>query len=326
MASSRKSPSINASALDAVVASCLSRYVCSGQHIVVTFSGGIDSTVLLGACAARLRDSPQIGKLSALHVHHGISPHADRWEAFCRDSCSRLDVPFTSVRVDVERASHDGLEAAARRVRHAVFAAAEGDWLLLAQHRDDQAETLLFNLLRGAGVTGAAAMRERNGRLLRPLLSIGREEIEIYARRHGLEWIEDESNADTRYSRNFLRRKIMPELQGRFPAATRTLAAAASRFAEARDLLDDLARLDLGTVADFPLDIAVLRGLEGARARNVLRYLLTRHHVMIPSEARLQEALRQLCEAGHDRHPAQYFGAHCLLRQGNRVYLESVGT
>jgi tRNA(Ile)-lysidine synthase len=262
-------------------------------------------------------------RLSALHVHHGLSPNADCWETFCRDRCSGLGVSYSCARVSVDRDSKDGLEAAARRARHAAFAATECDWLLLAQHRDDQAETLLFNLLRGTGVAGAAAMHERNGRLLRPLLSVGREEIEAYARRHVLEWIEDESNADIRHSRNFLRWKILPELKGRFPAAARNLAGAAGRFAAAQELLDDLARLDLGATTDFPLEIELLAGLDATRARNVLRYLLARNNVMIPGAARLQEALRQMCEAGIDRHPALLFGSSRLRRRGGRIYLES---
>lgn len=322
MASSRKSPSIDT--LVAALTYCLARHVLPGQRVVLGLSGGVDSISLLHALAVQSRGAAWT--LAALHVHHGLSSHADVWEGFCRGVCMHLQVAFDSERVSVERDSADGLEAAARRARHAVFAAAAGDWIMLAQHRDDQAETLLFNLLRGTGLAGAAAMRERNGRLLRPLLSVGKEEIEAYARLHGLEWVEDESNADIRHSRNFLRQKVLPELKGRFPAAARSLAAAAERFGEARDLLDVLARLDLGPVVDFPLDVAILNGLEEARARNVLRYLLARHHVMVPSEARLHEALRQMRDAGADRHPALHFGAFRLLRRRGSIYLESAGS
>lgn len=323
MASSRKSPSIDATpALAAALAPTLARFVLPGQQVVVALSGGIDSVALLHACA--LQREARIGRLAALHVHHGLSPRADCWEAFCRERCVRLGVDFSCVRVTVERHSKDGLEAAARRARHAAFAAAAGDWLLLAQHRDDQAETLLFNLLRGTGTAGAAAMRERNGRLLRPLLSIGRREIEAYARTHGLEWVEDESNADLRHARNFLRLSILPELKRRFPAAAKNLAGAAGRFAAAQDLLDDLARLDLGACQDFPLAVVTLNALTETRAGNVLRYLLARHRVMIPSEARLREALRQMREAGADRHPALVFGAQRLRRRRGLIYLEPV--
>lgn len=309
---------------DAVVA-CLRRHALPGQRVTVGLSGGVDSVSLLHALATLWHGQPQGGELAALHVHHGLSPDADRWETFCRDFCARLNVPFTSQRVSVERAARDGLEAAARRARHAAFAEVAADWIVLAQHRDDQAETLLFNLLRGSGVAGAAGMREQNGRLLRPLLTIGRAAIEDYARAHGLAWVEDESNTDTRHARNFLRQEILPELHGRFPAAGKTLARAAARFAEARDLLDDLARVDLGATKDFPLSVALLDALDDARARNVLRYLLAQRQVMIPSEARLHEALRQMRSAGIDRHPALVFGGQRLLRRRGAIYLEPVG-
>lgn len=303
----------------------LDRNVRAGEHVVVGLSGGVDSVVLLHALAAQCSATGRAFRLSALHVHHGISPNADRWAAFCADHARQLGVPYAQAHVEVERAAPDGLEAAARRARHAVFDAVAADWIMLAHHRDDQAETLLFNLLRGTGIAGAAAMRARSGRLLRPFLAIGRSEIERYAGAHALAWCEDESNADIRHSRNFLRHRILAPLVQRFPAAARNLAAATARFAEARDLLDDLARLDLGEDSgDFPLSLEKLRELAESRARNVLRYLLVQRAVPIPSEARLREALRQMLTAGADRHPALVLGAYRLLRRRGRIYLEPV--
>lgn len=332
MENSRKLPSIDTverddNALVGAVAACLECHVLPGQRVAVGLSGGIDSVALLHV----LREVNAVNAahsacvLSALHVHHGISPHADQWDVFCRDYCARLRVPYASVRVTVGVASQEGLEAAARRVRHAEYAAVDADWIMLAHQRDDQAETLLFNLLRGSGVSGAAAMREKNGRLLRPLLSVGRAEVERYARLHQLDWCEDESNADTRHSRNFLRQSIFPALTGRFPAAAKNLAAAAARFAEAHELLGALALADLGdAAAEFPLDVAKLRALSEPRARNLLRYLLASHHVQIPGEVRLREALRQMLDAAPDRHPALVFGRHRLLRRRGWIYLEPV--
>ncbi|MDP1652474.1 MAG: tRNA lysidine(34) synthetase TilS [Rhodocyclaceae bacterium] len=285
----------------------------------------MDSVVLLHVLAAQWRAMPNAFSLSALHVHHGISPHADRWAAFCADYARRLGVPCTCAHVEVERGSKDGLEAAARRARHAVFADTDADWIMLAHQRDDQAETLLFNLLRGTGIAGAAAMRECSGRLLRPLLTTDRSEIERYANAHRLEWCDDESNADVRHSRNFLRHRILAPLSQRFPAAAKNLAAAAARFAEAQDLLDALARLDLGEDSGgFPLSLNKLRSLDEPRARNILRYLLAQRAVPIPSEARLREALRQMLDARPDRHPALVLGAYRLLRRRDRIYLEPV--
>lgn len=318
MASSRNSRSTER--LPAVLAACLERHAPPGARLVVGLSGGIDSVVLLHALTGLRRDG-----LAALHVHHGLSPHADAWADFCAAFAGGLGVPFECVRVTVERNTPDGLEAAARRARHAVFARAAADWIVLAHHRDDQAETLLFNLLRGAGLKGAAAMQEASGRLLRPLLEVGRAEIAAYAQARRLAWIEDESNADIRHSRNFLRHRILKPLAQRFPAATRNLAAAAARFNEAQALLDDLARLDLAGSEGFPLDITRLMALPEPRARNALRYLLARQQVAIPSEARLREALRQMLEAAADRHPVARLGAHRLLRRRGLIYLEPGG-
>ncbi|MBI5786795.1 MAG: tRNA lysidine(34) synthetase TilS [Rhodocyclales bacterium] len=291
--------------------------MAAGARPVVGLSGGIDSVVLLHVAKSLGRP------IAALHVHHGLSPDANRWADFCRSLCDSWAIPLQVARVDVERGSADGLEGAARRARHQVYADVAADWILLGHHRGDRAETMLFNLLRGAGVRGAGAMRECSGRLLRPLLDVGRAEIAGYATEHELRWVDDHSNADTRYSRNFLRHGILPAIQPRFPAVEQRLASAAARFAEAADLLDDLARLDLGQRApSFPIDIECLAALPEPRARNVLRYLLSRHGVGIPSEERLAEALRQCLAAAPDRHPALAFGRHVMRRKAGRILLD----
>jgi tRNA(Ile)-lysidine synthase len=309
--------------LSAAVDSCLERHVRPGERVLVGLSGGIDSVCLLHVVAHSACREEFPFTLSALHVHHGLSLQADRWETFCHEYCASLRVPITSAHVTVARNSRDGLEGAARRERHAAFASQETDWILLAHHRDDQAETLLFNLLRGSGVAGVAAMRERNGRLLRPFLQINRDAIEAYARHHGLVWCEDESNADLRHSRNFLRKKIIPLLEERFSAAVDTLANAAIRFAEANDLLDELARADLPDgQTGFPVRVEALQALSEQRARNAVRYLLAASHVQIPSEMRLREAVRQMLSAGPDRHPMVVFGKCRLCRRQGWLYLE----
>jgi tRNA(Ile)-lysidine synthase len=315
MAASRKSRSTDL--LPSVAAACLARHVGPNDRLLIGLSGGIDSIVLLHVVRSLT------GSVNAVHVHHGLSENADHWEAFCREQCAAWSVPLEVARVDVERGSADGLEAAARRARHEVFARADADWILLAHHRGDRAETMMFNLLRGAGVRGAGAMPERSGRLLRPLLSVGRTAIAEYAETHGLSWVDDHSNADTRYSRNFLRQEILPAIQTRFPAAEAQLAGAAARFAEAANLLDDLARLDIGARAHtFPIDVQLLAGLAEPRARNVLRFLLACHGVGIPSEERLVEILRQCVDAAPDRHPALVFGNCRLRRKAGQVVLE----
>lgn len=309
--------------ISAAVEACLDRHVAPGQNLTVGFSGGVDSVVLLHALRAPA-GRRKLG-LNAVHVHHALSPNAERWTAHCQEVAAAWGLSLVVERVEVERGSADGLEAAARRVRHAALAAVGGDWIALAHHRGDQAETLLFNLLRGTGLAGAAAMREANGRLLRPLLEVSREDIEAYAVRHGLHWIEDESNADTGFSRNYLRHEILAGIEARFPGSTANLAAAGRRFAEALALMDDLAVLDLnGRAADFPLELEALAALDEPRARNVLRYLLKRRHIGIPSEERLRELLRQFVNAAPDRHPEATFGGWRLFRQARRICVEPV--
>lgn len=316
MENSRSSASTDPLAL--AVDRCLARHVGVGQSVVVGLSGGLDSVALLHALRCRG------AAISALHVHHGLSPNADDWADFCRDLCASWEVPLAVERVQVERNSADGLEGAARRARHEVFSRASANWVALAHHRRDQAETLLFNLLRGTGVAGAAAMSERNGRLLRPFLEVGREDIAAYAAARRLLWVEDESNADLGYSRNFIRHRILAELRDRFPGGEANLSAAARRFGEARALMDELAHLDLGDRPhDFPVDIDLLGSLSEPRARNLMRYLLSRRGVKIPGEDRLGEAVRQFVSAGPDRHPSLVFGNHRLFRQKRAVMLES---
>jgi tRNA(Ile)-lysidine synthase len=202
-----------------------------------------------------------------------------------------------------------GLEAAARQARYAAFAESAADCLLLAQHRGDQAETVLFNLLRGTGVTGAAAMPvERKfgaQRLLRPLLDVSRQEIEAYAQVNGLSWVSDESNADIALTRNFLRHEALIALNQRFPAAEASLAQAAANFAEAAGLLDELAELDwaLARADEATARLAVLRQMSVPRLKNLLRHRLRQLGWRVPVASRLDEFARQLQSAAPDRRP-----------------------
>jgi tRNA(Ile)-lysidine synthase len=294
-----------ATTLAAFLATRLTPPLAPGTRLCVGLSGGRDSVVLVHALS-RLRSSAALPyTLSAVHVHHGISPHADTWAAFCADFCRRCDVPLRVVRVAVPRASGEGLEAAARRLRHAVFAGCAADWLALAHHRDDQAETVLLNLLRGAGIAGAAGMRpvrpQRAGpSLLRPLLDMPRAVLDDYAGEHALRWIDDQSNSDLRFRRNFLRCDVLPRLAEHFPDAPRALARAADHFAEAAALLDDLAAIDRAALATPAgrIGLAGFNALPPARARNLLRLALRAAGFRAPDTRWIDEALRQLANAG----------------------------
>ncbi|HYR01113.1 MAG TPA: tRNA lysidine(34) synthetase TilS [Casimicrobiaceae bacterium] len=276
--------------------------------VAVGLSGGRDSIVLLDALAAA---APACDvSLSAVHVHHGLSPHADLWAEFCATACGARGVALSVHRVRVDRAGGTGTEAAARGARYAAFETVAADFVALAHHADDQAETLLLQLLRGAGPHGLAAMpvvRPLNARvaLLRPLLALPAAMLAAYARARALEWIDDDSNADTSLRRNFLRREIVPRLRAAFPGYPATLARAAFLQAEAASLLDEVAALDAraAAAAGDALDrraFAALAARAPPRARNVLRGFLRQHGLRAPSAARLDAMLRQLGDAAPD--------------------------
>ena len=309
------------------VAARLAPHLPRDCRIQVGLSGGLDSVVLLHLLS---RLAPESGwQISALHVHHGISPNADDWAAFCAACCATLKIPLNTVRVDVAplRERH-GLEAAARILRHAAYAQSDSDFVALAHHADDQAETLLLQLLRGSGVRGAAAMpflsAPQNGsKLIRPLLAFSRQEILDYAQAQRLQWIEDESNADQHYARNFLRHSVFPLLSQRFPAVQHTLARSAAHFAEAAELQDDLAALDArDAINDGWLALPVLAQLSPARAKNLLRHFLQMRGAPMPSAAQLQEMLAQLASSRQDAAVCVDFAGWQLRRYRGRVWAE----
>jgi tRNA(Ile)-lysidine synthase len=268
--------------------------------ITVGLSGGVDSVVLLHLLRRGLRLPPK--RLSAIHVNHQISAHAASWATHCRRFCRELGVSLKVAKVDVPRGN--STEAAARHARHAVFASTAANVVALAHNRDDQAETLLLQLLRGAGPRGLAAMpvfRSGIPAFWRPLLDVPRSEIESYALHHGLTWVEDDSNLDRGYLRNFLRHDVLPLIAARLPAADVVLARAARLQAEASDLLDALALHDLGD-AEFSrfIPLNILNNIPEHRARNVMRYFLRNSGVAMPDAARLEEALRQALTARSD--------------------------
>jgi tRNA(Ile)-lysidine synthase len=320
MANSRKPGSAD---LSGRVRDFLATRLFPEARLCLGYSGGLDSTVLLHLLAG-LRRSLNF-RLTAVHVHHGLSAHADDWAALCQSTCDRLGVLLEICRVDIV-VDGQGLEAAARDARYAIFAEQQADYLLVAHHADDQAETLLLRLLRGAGVHGLAAMAEdrslNEARLLRPLLDVSREVLSQYAELHGLTHIDDESNADWALTRNWLRGRMLPELESRFPACRDILARTASRLSESAELLDDLARLDRASaMKGDSLDLGVLCGLTPARARNLLRYWLREQTGTAPYAAHLDELLGQLLAAGVDRQLAWRWGGRIVRRHRGRISL-----
>lgn len=283
------------------LSSVLSSIPHSPAKLCIALSGGLDSCVLLSALLAAQKQLAFA--LHAIHVHHGLSPNADAWAEFCVARCQALKVPCQVVHVNVDKKAGLGIEAAARKARYEALLQSDADFIVLAHHQDDQAETYLLQLLRGAGVKGLSAMSaiDSKRRLLRPLLSIPRLEIEDYARHANLKWVEDESNQDTHYDRNFIRHALTPLLSQRFPSVQAVLARSASHMAEASSLLDDLATLDAQTcVHDTKVNLLELAKLSEVRAKNLMRWWLAGFGFSLPSKERLDEILQQLLHAKAD--------------------------
>ncbi len=296
----------------------------------VALSGGLDSSVLLHLLAA-LRARHDLPALRAIHVHHGLQSAADAWPEHCRQLCDGLGVELLVRHVRVAQAA--SVEQAARNARYGAFAGAlrPGEVLLTGQHRDDQAETLLLRLMRGAGLRGLSAMPPQRslgaGRLVRPLLDISRDELLAYAREHGVSWIEDPSNEETRFARNYLRHQVLPALVSRWPQASRSLARTASHLGEARELLDDLARQDLAAALEpcqhswltLPsLNLSRLAELSPARQRNALQFWLSAYTRLPDTEH--WAGWNDLRDARPDALPVWRLTDGELHRSGERVY------
>jgi len=277
-----------------------------GARVTLGLSGGVDSIAALDLLARLAPTHPF--RLSCLHVNHRISPKAGAWARFARAAARRYGLRCAVAVVDLAPHRKLGLEGAARAARHAAFARANAEFVVLAQHQDDQAETVLLQLLRGAGLPGLAAMpvmRDQAApgapKLLRPLLGATRAEIEAYARARRLEWVEDDSNADERRARNRVRRSVMPVLRELNPAAAANLARSAAHIAEAETLAQSLAEIDArAAMADGRVRVAALARLSRPRAKNVLRWLLSAAGARALDSARLDELLRQLLTARGD--------------------------
>jgi tRNA(Ile)-lysidine synthase len=293
----------------------------------VAFSGGLDSHALLHALS-KLR--AELGAdIGAVHVNHGLQLDADHWESHCQQLCADLKVPYVSLRVDGKALRGESPEAAARSARYTALA----DWLpaqhclLTAQHQDDQAETLLLQLLRGSGVNGLAAMPVLTtfgaGRLLRPLLDVTREALYRYAISNRLSWIEDPSNTDTGFDRNYLRRQVLPVLRERWPAVASSLSRSAAHCADAARLLAELAEQDLQalTVRGNTLSLTGLVALPLARQGNVLRHWTRQLSGKTPSAAVLARILNDVTGSRRDSEPCVRWGGFEIRRYREELFL-----
>jgi tRNA(Ile)-lysidine synthase len=298
----------------------------ANSHMCVAYSGGVDSSVLLHAFS-RARETKKHFTLSAIHIHHGLSVNADAWATHCKEVCAKSNIPLTIVRVRVEDRKRLGTEAAARAARYDALrahASANLATIALAHHARDQAETVLLQLLRGAGPAGLAAMPENAAPFARPLLNVQKKAIAAYAESQTISHIVDESNDDHRYARNRLRNRVWPVLVENFESAEQTLSRAATWQQESDELATALAEIDLVTCTESHALIASRwRALSSARRRNALRHWLQQQKIALPSSERLLEWERQLlCEnATQNLELTHASFAGSIRRYRNRIQL-----
>jgi tRNA(Ile)-lysidine synthase len=275
------------------------------KSMTVALSGGVDSVVLLHLL--HQLQKRQKFTLKASHVHHGLSKNADKWVKFCEKLCTKLSIPLDVNYVKLPQKKPLGIEGEARQLRYEKLLQTKTDLVVLAHHEDDQAETFLLQLIRGAGVKGLSSMAhfDDSRRLWRPLLNASRIDIESYAKKHKLKWIEDESNQNIDFDRNFIRSKVLPILKNRFSHIIKVISRSSSHLAEAQHLLDDLAKVDLKSNLKsynykHKLKVKTLDKLSNTRAKNALRYWLELNNQMMPSKDLLDELLRQVLTAKKD--------------------------
>jgi len=295
----------------------------------IAYSGGLDSHVLLYALAQLRSALPHI-ELQAIHIHHGLQKNADAWAAHCQTICQQLAISCDVIHVNIEKKHRQSLEAQAREVRYQAIKnkIADNDIVLTGQHADDQAETVLLQLLRGSGVAGLAAMPTiipfGQGWLARPLLSYPRQTLENYATNMHLNWIQDESNFDTCFDRNFLRHEIIPLLQTRWSNLNQTLGRVAQHQAETQTLLHTLAQLDLKTCLieeNQSLAIYELQHLSVARQRNLLKMWIKQCSLPQPSSQQLQQILTTILPARQDAQPIVKWQGGEARRFQNQLFI-----
>ncbi|WP_343858614.1 tRNA lysidine(34) synthetase TilS [Aliiglaciecola litoralis] len=300
---------------------------CSARQIVIGYSGGVDSHLLLHAVASLTKQFSQHRYL-AVYVNHGLSEHADKWQAHCGAICEALAMPFRAIRVDVDPQSPQGIEAAARSARYRALESVTEHHgiILLGQHQDDQLETFLLQLKRGAGPKGLSAMpqeltRENGVRLVRPMLGINRDTVLQLAKQANLQWIEDESNQDERFDRNFLRQQIVPKMLERWPDMAQAVQRSAHLCAEQQRLLDEVTLTYLSALQndDNALHIPSLLRYSSSWQNQIVRLWLAQQGVPLPSQAVLLE-LPSLLTAKRDAEPKIVFGDFQFRRFREYLY------
>lgn len=296
------------------------------QRFYVAYSGGVDSHVLLHCCASipRLKD-----KLVAVYVHHGLLAEAESWAEHCEKTAEHLGVEFLTFRVNAKPASGESPEEAARNARYAAFKSliTVGDVLLLAQHREDQLETVLLQLFRGSGLRGLSGMPERAafgaGIMLRPLLNTAKQAINDYADAHQLSWVEDPSNQSNDYDRNFLRNAVVPLLKQRWPAIDKTVTRSAKHCADAQVLVDEVSDELFDAVfnpADKTLYIGRLTEHHNHQQQLIIRHWFRYLGLKMPAQAFVERILTQVVAAAEHRDPVLAGQGYSIRRYRDKLY------
>lgn len=297
-------------------------------RLLVAYSGGVDSSVLLNLLS-RHREKLNL-EIVAAHVNHQLSPVAENWIKHCKNICEMENITFETITINAKKPKGHSQEAYARELRYAALEKMMGtdDLLLTGHHKDDQAETLIQQLMRGAGPDGLAAMpvirKFGQGWLVRPLLDFSRKQIRDYAEQHGLKWIEDESNQDTDIDRNYIRNHVIPCLQERWPSAINIVSRSAGHQAEVVNILREVAEQDYekarGEQPDI-LEITSLKELPEARMKNVIRYWLKKNGHLPASTSVMDIIIRELVFAGDDREPLVNWHETEIRRYRNNIYV-----
>ena len=309
------------------------KIVCQnkGKRLWVAYSGGVDSHVLLHLLATA--NHPELTTIHAIHIDHGLNSDSNLWTQHCAEVAKKLKVVFSCKKVDVKNIDSLGMEAAARAARYQALqqGMTENDLLLTAQHQHDQAETLLLQLLRGAGPKGLSAMTKQfqlgETSVMRPLLNVSQADILAYADHHQLQWIDDPSNVETRWNRNYIRHNVWPVIEQRWPAASKTLSRSAEHCAEADALLAELAQQDLALLSvDCKmgcLPVSQLLTLSSSRCRNLLRHFIASKQLPLPSTACLQRVIDEVCLAKADGMPVVSWQDVEVRRYQDQLYFMS---
>ncbi len=300
-------------------------------HLWLAYSGGVDSHVLLHSLHQAITHHPTL-TLHAIHINHQLQPQAKQWQQHCAEICQILAIDYHSESIEVTPMARQSLEAIARNKRYQALTKRlnHDDYLITAHHQNDQAETLLLQLLRGAGPQGLAAMpRVTNlaagGYLARPLLHISRKTIVDYAQTHQLRWVEDGSNQSLQFERNFLRHKLLPQILQRYPSAYRTITRSAKLCGETSELTTALAAIDLNatqiTASPNELSVEKIKELSPARQRNLVRYWLAQQKVPLPSAIKLHHIIEDVIHSRYDAMPCVIVSGTQIRRNKDRLFL-----